>query len=216
MECDRYILTIAMLDGQPDAQHILADLLEEQGEIGLATWARARKRHVVPRLELAIGMLPYRAALSLACDFAEHVIQQQSTRWWAPNIRDGFEPLRQWLLGAASDDDLIAACLILDCDAHFADPYDRTIPQRQACSALAGAAQNARLAAQHAATQSSKAHHFDHECATDARKTARYARQSRPRNTMTSGRTSRRHETQWQIARTRNLLVDLTAGVVAS
>ena len=122
MECDRYILTIAMLDGEPDAQHILADLLEEQGDVGVAQWARARKRHVVPRLELAIGLLPHRAALSLACDFAEHVIQPRDTHWWAASIREGFQPLRQWVLGSADDDDVIAACLILDCDSLNADP----------------------------------------------------------------------------------------------
>ena len=214
MDCDRYLLTIAMLDGEPDAQHILADLLEEQGDVGVAQWARARKRHVVPRLELAIGLLPHRAALSLACDFAEHVIESRRTNWWAPNISDGFEPLRSWLLGAASDDDLIAACMILDCDSHYADPYDRSPAQRKVCCALAGAAQSARLAARHAATQSPKTHHYEQECATDARKTARYARDSRPRNDLPAQHQNRRHETQWQITRTRNLLVDLTGGLM--
>lgn len=216
MECDRYILTIAMLDGEPDAQHILADLLEEQGDLGVAKWARARKRHVVPRLELAIGLLPHRAALSLACDFAEHVIRPVATRWWAPSISEGFDPLRQWLLGLASDDDLIAACLILDSDSQYPDPYDRSAPERQVCRSLAGAAQNARLAAKHAAAQSPKTHHFDRECATDARKTARHARESRPRTSVTADRTNRRNETQWQIARTRNLLLSLTDGLIAS
>ena len=209
METDRYILTTAMLDGEPDAQIILADLLEEQGDLGLAQWARARKRHVVPRLELAIGLLPFRTALSAACDFAEHAMEGL---YWAEFGKNSFPLLRHWVLGSASDAQLVAACKILTTQR----AYHRTLAQRKVCHALAAAAQNARLAAHHEMAQSPKAYHFSQQCATEARKTARYARESLPHGAPLTERTSRRSETDWQIAHTRKLLVDLSNGAKTS
>ena len=70
---DRYVLGLAVLEGDRDARKILADLLEEQGDRGLAAWARRCKARSKNRLDLAIMLLPYREALRLGSDFAAKV-----------------------------------------------------------------------------------------------------------------------------------------------
>jgi hypothetical protein len=37
---DRYALALAILEGDRDARKVLADLLDEEGERGLAQWAQ--------------------------------------------------------------------------------------------------------------------------------------------------------------------------------
>jgi hypothetical protein len=74
MSDERLHFALGILDGEPDAHRVVADLLEEQGEPGLADWARGRKNNGRKRLEFAIGLLPPDAAVRLGCDFAEHVL----------------------------------------------------------------------------------------------------------------------------------------------
>jgi len=74
MPDDRLHFALDVLNGEPDAHRIVADLLEEQGEAGLADWARGRKNNGRKRLEFAISLLPADAAVRLGCDFVEHVL----------------------------------------------------------------------------------------------------------------------------------------------
>ena len=63
------MLIVDMLDGVPESHKILADLLEESGERGLAQWARARKGKLSQRLSFALAVLPYRRSLEIGCHF---------------------------------------------------------------------------------------------------------------------------------------------------
>jgi hypothetical protein len=63
---DQYTLALGLLDDEPDAHRILADLLDEQGERGLARWARrGRPQH---RTEMLLYLLPYFAIVQIGCD----------------------------------------------------------------------------------------------------------------------------------------------------
>lgn len=74
---DRYALALAMLDGDREARKILADLLEEQGERGLAQWAREGRRDKRRTLEFAVVLLPCRLAIGLVSDFILHAFAEQ-------------------------------------------------------------------------------------------------------------------------------------------
>jgi hypothetical protein len=77
MPDERLHFALDVLNGEPDAHRIVADLLEEQGEAGLADWARGRKNNGRKRLEFAISLLPVDAAVRLGCDFVEHALDRQ-------------------------------------------------------------------------------------------------------------------------------------------
>jgi hypothetical protein len=70
---DRCSLALAVLEGEKDANKILADLLEDSGQRGLAQWARARKGKLRKRLDFVLAILPYEAVVQLACDFVDHL-----------------------------------------------------------------------------------------------------------------------------------------------
>jgi len=75
---DRYALALAMLDGDRDARKVLADLLEEQGERGLAQWARQGSNSKHKQLDFALALLPYRTAIALANGFVLHAFTEPS------------------------------------------------------------------------------------------------------------------------------------------
>ena len=66
---ERLMLIVDMLDGVPESHKILADLLEESGDRGLAQWARTRKGPSVRRLGFALAVLPYRKSIEIGCHF---------------------------------------------------------------------------------------------------------------------------------------------------
>ena len=76
---DRQRLQFALeiLDRERDAHKILADFLEELGDVGHAQWARSRKNSSRKRLEFAISLLPASAAVQLGCDFIERFVERQ-------------------------------------------------------------------------------------------------------------------------------------------
>jgi hypothetical protein len=76
---DRYALAIALLEGDRQARKILADLLEEQGERGLAQWARKGRNQPHRRLDLTVMLLPCHLAIGLAAELLkESTFQRQS------------------------------------------------------------------------------------------------------------------------------------------
>lgn len=75
---DRYALALAMLEGDRDARKILADLLEEQGDRGLAQWARQGRHDKRRTLAFALMLVPCRAAIELANDFVIHAFVQKA------------------------------------------------------------------------------------------------------------------------------------------
>jgi hypothetical protein len=71
---DTYILAQAILDGDFEAQLILADLLEEAGCPDLAADARDPLLSQIGALEVAIQLLPVAQAVELGCHFIEHAL----------------------------------------------------------------------------------------------------------------------------------------------
>lgn len=71
-------LIAELLGGIDGAQYVLADFLEERGDAGLADYAR-NDLPMAPhgRLDFALGLMPYRAAVFAGCGFLEHVIRQR-------------------------------------------------------------------------------------------------------------------------------------------
>ena len=69
---DTYVLAQATLDGDFDAQLILADLLEEAGCLDLAADSRDPLLSQIGALEVAIQLLPVAQAVELGCHFIEH------------------------------------------------------------------------------------------------------------------------------------------------
>jgi hypothetical protein len=68
MHTDRYVLALAMLEGDRAARQVLADMLEEQGERGMAQWAREGRRDKRRTLEFAVMLLSCRPAIGLAAE----------------------------------------------------------------------------------------------------------------------------------------------------
>lgn len=62
---DRYVLGLAVLEGDRSARAILSDLLIESGELGLAQWARKCGAKDRDRLEFAIMLLPCEKSIVL-------------------------------------------------------------------------------------------------------------------------------------------------------
>ncbi len=74
---DVYNLASAVLNGKENAHKVLADVLEESGERGLAQWARKGKGSGRKRLDFALAIVPYTTAVLLVCDYVEHLISNQ-------------------------------------------------------------------------------------------------------------------------------------------
>lgn len=70
-----YTFALEILDRQPAAHIVVADLLEELGDQGLAQWARSRKSNLRKRLDLVLAMLPCEVTLILGCDFVQHAVE---------------------------------------------------------------------------------------------------------------------------------------------
>jgi hypothetical protein len=64
---------LAVLNGEEDAHKVLADMLEESGERGLAQWARKSKGGLRKRLDFVLAVVPYTTAVLFACDYVEHL-----------------------------------------------------------------------------------------------------------------------------------------------
>jgi hypothetical protein len=106
---DRYALALAMLDGDRDARNVLADLLEEQGERGLAQWARNRNNQNHKRLDLAIMLLPCRAAIHLTTHFIQHGFSDATDVRFLGTFP---EKIRKWCTGNSSDERVLAHCTL--------------------------------------------------------------------------------------------------------
>jgi uncharacterized protein (TIGR02996 family) len=66
---DRHLLTLAMLRGDRAARLVLADLLDEQGDMGLANFARRARMSGDADLDLALHMLDSRQVVAIGCEF---------------------------------------------------------------------------------------------------------------------------------------------------
>ena len=94
---DRLIFALSVLDGEEGAHRILGDMLEEEGDRGLAQWARARKGKRHKRIDFVLGLLPHQVSLGLACDFLAHSLDLMDKHEWR-NPRMGARVSGQRLL----------------------------------------------------------------------------------------------------------------------
>jgi hypothetical protein len=65
---DRYALALSMLEGDAESRTVLADLLEEAGDIELAQRARSRRRSTMRTLQLGLDLLPCRTMIGFASE----------------------------------------------------------------------------------------------------------------------------------------------------
>lgn len=96
---DYYVLALAVLEGDRDARAVLADLLEERNERGLAIWARRCKATQVRRLDFAIMLLPCEETIKLGGEFVTQCQMLTGANAFSSIERDGGAINRE-LLGA--------------------------------------------------------------------------------------------------------------------
>ena len=106
---DRYSLALGVLHGEPDTHKILADVLEDQGDRGLAAWARARKSRRTKRLDFVLAVLPYRTTLRLGCEFLRHAVADPK----ANRLNRGIELIHDWTKGESTAAELDQGCTVL-------------------------------------------------------------------------------------------------------
>jgi hypothetical protein len=99
----------ALLDGDREARKILADLLEEQGDRGLAQWARGGGNAKHRRMEFALMILPCRGAICLAMEFMQHVFTSQAD---VKYIERTSLMMSKWESAQTSNEDLQVYCEI--------------------------------------------------------------------------------------------------------
>lgn len=107
---DRYVLAIAMLDNDRDARKVLADLLWEQGERGLAQWARQGSNTKLRRLDFALMLLPCRPAIGLAVVFLEHAFKARADNAVFAKLTTR---MLQWNRGVVQSAELLPDCQAL-------------------------------------------------------------------------------------------------------
>jgi hypothetical protein len=110
---ERYPLALAVLEGEHGAHRILADLLEEQGDRGLAQWARAKKSRKIQRLSFVLALLPCREAIGIAAHLIWRCVEQQVEQS-RKSILSGVQVIADWSRGTRTDAELLIACGELD------------------------------------------------------------------------------------------------------
>ena len=108
-QVDRYVLGLAVLEGDRDARKILADLLEEQGDRGLAAWARKCKGKTSRHLDLVLMLLPARTSVKLGSEFlSASVADVQGNELLAAQQLTAI--VRRWYLGEIDDTNVVSVC----------------------------------------------------------------------------------------------------------
>lgn len=96
-EEDVLTLILAVLDREPDAHRILADLLEEAGQPGAAQHARAKKSKTQKRIDFALTAMPARLAIGIACEFLQSEWKLRYKRY--RDVVKLLDELRAWTAG---------------------------------------------------------------------------------------------------------------------
>ena len=115
---ERLIFALSVLDGEEGAHRILADLLEEEGDRGLAEWARAKKGKRHRRIDFVLALLPHQISLRLASDFLVRSLTLLDAHQWRGSpepstqrlsLSPAIEAVRgigQWSQGSSTDEAL--------------------------------------------------------------------------------------------------------------
>ena len=72
----KLVFALAVLDDDKDSLLILCDVLEQNGEMALAQWGRAKKRNWQKRMDFVLGVVPHNITLYLTCDFLAESLQR--------------------------------------------------------------------------------------------------------------------------------------------
>jgi hypothetical protein len=212
---DRYVLAISLLDGDLQARKILADLLEEQGDRGLAQWARGGGNTKHRRLDLALMLQPCSRALGLAVEMMQHVL---SGRQDAGLLRDTLLAVGRWESGETASADLLSHCETV-LRNFSSNPASRHTPYaiRRATSRVAAITnlfESLRCAARARQCEAGESvggtpHHWQSTAQQHLREVAaacqKHAQPARP----ASGPTPAATEIDWQIERTKGLFQSL-------
>jgi len=198
---------MAVLDGERDAHKILGDLLEEQGQRGLAQWARSRKSKRRKRLDFVLALLPHDAAIRLACDFVGH-LGDENLRQLARGLGDA---ARAGLRHAESRAGLEEVGRQFQLLAHEAWKIGSA---SECLECLAGAWEHAKLAAEHRRRGETRRfhHEVDETCVAVRRLAHRAQRLAGARSPTLWNRPANRpiqDALQWQIDETRRVLETL-------
>lgn len=120
-----YDIAISLLQNEPDAHLVLADLLEEQDDPWLAARARLLEDKAAERLGIAMGVLPQLSAIRQGCNFIEHFLESQPDVYEYPAIvRTSMKLLRDWtaMVAAANGPVSMKAAVGTVSDRHFYKP----------------------------------------------------------------------------------------------
>ena len=104
---DRYAFAISLLDGDRQARKILADLLEEDGERGLAQWTRQGGNRKQQRLDLVLMLLPCRQSIGLVSEFVTHAFTSRADLKLLAMLP---QQIGRWLAGKINDDQIAEIC----------------------------------------------------------------------------------------------------------
>lgn len=224
---ERCLLALSILDGEVEARQILADLLEEEGDDGLAQWARGRKGHLKKQFDIALGVLPARITVRMACEFCDHVCETLKKQYpHCEPYRQDIGLLLSWATGE-SDGSLIGLAAGRLASAEFYDlthgeTFQATAPPDRsrwwlgrAFTALANAAQSGLLSDQ--ADQPRLIRHHRNEAANQTRVAAMQCREELCCHRTISGLQHyhkhashpARNELQRQIKQLRKVLTDV-------
>ena len=105
-EFDRCTFALSVLQGEADAHKILADILEEQGERGLAQWARKRSSGRGRKVDFVLAVIPYRTCLMLAAEFFAHPLGTVKHIDAFQAAKAGAELVGKWASGAVDREQL--------------------------------------------------------------------------------------------------------------
>jgi hypothetical protein len=198
---DRYALAIALLEGDREARKVLADLLEEQGDRGLAQWARGGGNAKHRRLDFALMLLPCGDAIRLSMEFMRHACGDREN---ARLLRSSEWIIDQWETGQRTAGELMSWCESVLAGLHPVNPaFCRNVARNHLLEAIRCSVRAAECEA--GGANSGTPRHWQtttgHHLRVVAAACQKQAQPKRPPALPTPAPT----EIDWQIERTREL-----------
>ncbi len=99
---NRIFLLLEFLKHRPQAQQILADLIDEEGDPALAQLVRSRKKADRKQLQLALEVTPFRVGTQLGIDY---FVRATSFGLEVPELNEQLRSARQWIAEVDIDSD---------------------------------------------------------------------------------------------------------------